>query len=143
MSDNFHVRMRHSLFVLTFLNLSHKLAERDLLLTLLDVVAGAEAMFADLGHFNVQAIQVCFCTSSIYFILEEELHGFSLLEGSCNQPILFTQIAFTCVVFPCLLLAYMGQAAYLMKYPDSAERIFYDSVPGAIHFLTTWLLIFF
>ncbi|KAF5945342.1 hypothetical protein HYC85_015570 [Camellia sinensis] len=60
------------------------------------VVTGAEAMFADLGHFSVPSIQ----------------------------------IAFTCVVFPCLLLAYMGQAAYLMKYPDSTERIFYDSIPG-------------
>ncbi|XP_042979262.1 putative potassium transporter 12 isoform X4 [Carya illinoinensis] len=59
---------------------------------------GAEAMFADLGHFSVRAIQ----------------------------------IAFTCVVFPCLLLAYMGQAAYLMKHPDSAERIFYDSVPDTL-----------
>ncbi|KAH8495858.1 hypothetical protein H0E87_018872 [Populus deltoides] len=59
-------------------------------------ITGAEAMFADLGHFSVQSIQ----------------------------------IAFTCVVFPCLLLAYMGQASYLMKYPDSASRIFYDSVPG-------------
>ncbi|XP_022733953.1 putative potassium transporter 12 isoform X7 [Durio zibethinus] len=59
-------------------------------------ITGAEAMFADLGHFSVRAIQ----------------------------------IAFTCVVFPCLLFAYMGQAAYLMKYPDSSGRIFYDSVPG-------------
>ncbi|XP_022733951.1 putative potassium transporter 12 isoform X5 [Durio zibethinus] len=58
-------------------------------------ITGAEAMFADLGHFSVRAIQ----------------------------------IAFTCVVFPCLLFAYMGQAAYLMKYPDSSGRIFYDSVP--------------
>ncbi|XP_024956662.1 putative potassium transporter 12 isoform X2 [Citrus sinensis] len=58
----------------------------------------AEAMFADLGHFSVKAIQ----------------------------------IAFTLVVFPCLLLAYMGQAAYLMKYPDSANRIFYDSVPDSL-----------
>ncbi|KAI8024554.1 putative potassium transporter 12 [Camellia lanceoleosa] len=58
-------------------------------------ITGAEAMFADLGHFSVPSIQ----------------------------------IAFTCVVFPCLLLAYMGQAAYLMKYPDSTERIFYDSIP--------------
>lgn len=55
-------------------------------------------MFADLGHFSVQSIQ----------------------------------IAFTCVVFPCLLLAYMGQASYLMKYPDSASRIFYDSVPESL-----------
>ncbi|GLU03072.1 hypothetical protein SLE2022_202900 [Rubroshorea leprosula] len=61
-------------------------------------ITGAEAMFADLGHFSVKAIQ----------------------------------IAFTCVVFPCLLLAYMGQAAYLMKYPGSAGRIFYDSVPAAL-----------
>ncbi|KAH9709033.1 putative potassium transporter 12 [Citrus sinensis] len=61
-------------------------------------ITGAEAMFADLGHFSVKAIQ----------------------------------IAFTLVVFPCLLLAYMGQAAYLMKYPDSANRIFYDSVPDSL-----------
>uniref|UniRef100_A0A803LJ60 Potassium transporter n=1 Tax=Chenopodium quinoa TaxID=63459 RepID=A0A803LJ60_CHEQI len=53
-------------------------------------ITGAEAMFADLGHFS---------------------------------------IAFTSVVFPCLLLAYMGQAAFLMKFPASAERVFYDSVP--------------
>ncbi|KAK1311356.1 putative potassium transporter 12 [Acorus calamus] len=59
-------------------------------------ITGAEAMFADLGHFSVQSIQ----------------------------------IAFTSVVFPCLLLAYMGQAAFLMKNPASVERIFYDSVPG-------------
>lgn len=61
-------------------------------------ITGAEAMFADLGHFSVISIQ----------------------------------IAFTCVVFPCLLLAYMGQAAFLMKHPTSVERVFYDSVPGIL-----------
>ncbi|GAV71193.1 LOW QUALITY PROTEIN: K_trans domain-containing protein [Cephalotus follicularis] len=61
-------------------------------------ITGAEAMFADLGHFSVRAIQ----------------------------------IAFTFVVFPCLLLAYMGQAAYLMKYPLSSPRIFYESVPDSL-----------
>ncbi|KAG9448723.1 hypothetical protein H6P81_008688 [Aristolochia fimbriata] len=60
-------------------------------------ITGAEAMFADLGHFSVRSIQ----------------------------------IAFTCIVFPCLLLAYLGQAAFLMKKPSSFERVFYDSVPGA------------
>lgn len=58
-------------------------------------ITGAEAMFADLGHFSVRSIQ----------------------------------IAFTSVVFPCLLLAYMGQASYLLIYPTSANRIFYDCVP--------------
>ncbi|KAJ4846650.1 putative potassium transporter 12 [Turnera subulata] len=61
-------------------------------------ITGAEAMFADLGHFSVKSIQ----------------------------------IAFTSVVFPCLLLAYMGQASYLMKNPLSADRIFYDSVPESL-----------
>ncbi|CAN1311029.1 Putative potassium transporter 12 [Linum perenne] len=66
-------------------------------------ITGAEAMFADLGHFSVKAIQ----------------------------------IAFTFVVFPCLLLAYLGQAAFLMKHPESASRVFYDSVPVAIFRSTT------
>ncbi|KAJ6814277.1 potassium transporter 23-like [Iris pallida] len=61
-------------------------------------ITGAEAMFADLGHFSVKSIQT----------------------------------AFTFVVFPCLILAYMGQAAYLLKNPSSVERIFYDSVPGVL-----------
>ncbi|CAM8979993.1 unnamed protein product [Rhodiola kirilowii] len=61
-------------------------------------ITGAEAMFADLGHFSVLSIQ----------------------------------IAFTSVVFPCLFLAYMGQASYLMKFPGSAGRIFYDSVPDGL-----------
>ncbi|KAL3654093.1 putative potassium transporter 12 [Castilleja foliolosa] len=61
-------------------------------------ITGAEAMFADLGHFSVPSIQ----------------------------------IAFTTVVFPCLLLAYMGQAAYLIKHPHSASRIFYESVPEGV-----------
>ncbi|XP_077214412.1 putative potassium transporter 12 [Tasmannia lanceolata] len=42
------------------------------------------------------------------------------------------QIAFTCVVFPCLLLAYMGQAAFLIKNPTLVEMVFYDSVPGGL-----------
>lgn len=61
-------------------------------------ITGAEAMFADLGHFSVKSIQV----------------------------------AFTVVVFPCLLIAYMGQAAFLMKNPLAVERVFYDSVPGVL-----------
>ncbi|VFQ59455.1 unnamed protein product [Cuscuta campestris] len=61
-------------------------------------ITGAEAMFADLGHFSVRSIQ----------------------------------IAFTGAVFPCLLLAYFGQAAYLMKHPNSASTIFYSSVPDGI-----------
>ncbi|TXG56331.1 hypothetical protein EZV62_017644 [Acer yangbiense] len=90
-------------------------------------ITGAEAMFADLGHFSVQSIQVLLYLPNFIF-----LHGFSLLKVSyCISPPI-VQIAFSFVVFPCLLLAYMGQAAYLMKHPESVSRIFYDSVPESL-----------
>ncbi|XP_024541228.1 potassium transporter 10 [Selaginella moellendorffii] len=59
-------------------------------------VTGAEALFADLGHFTAQSIQ----------------------------------LAFTIIVFPCLIAAYMGQAAYLMKYPRDVDEPFYNSIPN-------------
>ncbi|KAG2309399.1 hypothetical protein Bca52824_029147 [Brassica carinata] len=63
-------------------------------------ITGAEAMFADLGHFNYAAIQ----------------------------------IAFTFLVYPALILAYMGQAAYLSQHHNSAHAIgFYISVPKCVH----------
>jgi KUP system potassium uptake protein len=51
--------------------------------------------------------------------------------GHFNQ--LSIQIAFTCMVYPSLILAYMGQAAYLSKHHilEGDYRIgFYVSVPG-------------
>eukprot|EP00249_Psilotum_nudum_P018190 c26681_g1_i1 orf=98-2524(+) len=61
-------------------------------------ITGGEAMFADLGHFSVRAIQIAFC----------------------------------CLVYPCLLLAYMGQAAYLVKHPSDLDDTFYKSIPAQI-----------
>ncbi|XP_030514216.2 potassium transporter 10-like [Rhodamnia argentea] len=62
-------------------------------------MTGTEALFADLAHF----------------------------------PVLAVQIAFTVVVFPCLLLAYTGQAAYLMKNKDHVIDVFYRSIPDSIY----------
>jgi KUP system potassium uptake protein len=59
-------------------------------------ITGIEALFADLSHFPVSAVQ----------------------------------IAFTVIVFPCLLLAYSGQAAYIRRYPDHVADAFYRSIPG-------------
>ncbi|CAN6194197.1 unnamed protein product [Urochloa humidicola] len=53
--------------------------------------------------------------------------------GHFNQ--LSIQLAFTCMVYPALILAYMGQAAYLCKHHtmESVYRIgFYVSVPEKI-----------
>ncbi|CAK9324528.1 unnamed protein product [Citrullus colocynthis] len=62
-------------------------------------ITGTEAMFADLGHFNVRAIQ----------------------------------ISFSSIVFPALLAAYSGQAAYLRKFPDHVGNTFYDSIPDPLY----------
>ena len=44
------------------------------------------------------------------------------------------QLAFTLVVFPCLLLAYSGQAAYLMNNLTHSQDAFYRSIPGHSYF---------
>ncbi|GKV24646.1 hypothetical protein SLEP1_g34230 [Rubroshorea leprosula] len=62
-------------------------------------ITGTEALFADLAHFPVSAIQ----------------------------------IAFTLVVFPCLLAAYCGQAAYLINHRDHVSDAFYRSIPESIY----------
>ncbi|XP_028120942.1 potassium transporter 5-like isoform X2 [Camellia sinensis] len=65
-------------------------------------ITGTEAMFADLGHFNVRAIQI-----------------------SCSG-----------IVFPALLAAYSGQAAYLVKFPHDVLNTFYASIPHPIYWPT-------
>ncbi|GKD76861.1 potassium transporter 10-like protein isoform X1 [Tanacetum coccineum] len=62
-------------------------------------ITGTEALFADLAHFPLSAIQ----------------------------------LAFTSVVFPCLLLAYCGQAAYLMKNKEQVYDAFYHSIPERVY----------
>lgn len=58
-------------------------------------ITGAEAMFADLGHFSQLSIR----------------------------------IAFTVIVYPCLVLAYMGEAAYLSKHKEDLQKSFYKAIP--------------
>ncbi|WVZ21452.1 hypothetical protein V8G54_008774 [Vigna mungo] len=63
---------------------------------------GSEAMFADLGHFNVRAIQ----------------------------------ISFSFITCPSIVIAYIGQAAYLRKFPDNVANTFYDCIPGPLYWPT-------
>lgn len=56
------------------------------------------------------------------------------------------QIAFIFVVFPSLLLAYTGQAAYILKNNNHVFDAFYRSIPGEFWFFSAsivkWLLNF-
>ncbi|CAL5185503.1 unnamed protein product [Lathyrus oleraceus] len=61
-------------------------------------ITGAEAMFADLGHFTATSIR----------------------------------LAFAAVIYPCLVMQYMGQAAFLSKNLNSIQNSFYDSIPEPV-----------
>lgn len=61
-------------------------------------ITGAEAMFADLGHFSKLSLR----------------------------------IAFALLVYPSLVLSYMGEAAYLSKNKEDLHTSFYKSIPGSI-----------
>ncbi|GER33165.1 potassium transporter [Striga asiatica] len=57
----------------------------------------------------------------------------ALFADLAHFPVSSIQLAFTVVVFPCLLLAYSGQAAYLMDNRDHAADAFYRSIPNSIY----------
>ncbi|KAL9233736.1 hypothetical protein vseg_008692 [Gypsophila vaccaria] len=61
-------------------------------------ITGAEAMFADLGHFSQLSLK----------------------------------IAFAVFVYPCLILAYMGEAAYLSKHREDLQSSFYSAIPEPV-----------
>ncbi|KAL0890048.1 hypothetical protein Bca101_014031 [Brassica carinata] len=48
-------------------------------------------------------------------------------------PLLAIQLAFTLFVFPCLLLAYCGQAAYLVNHKEHYKDAFYASIPESVY----------
>jgi K+ transporter len=40
------------------------------------------------------------------------------------------QLTFVFLVLPCLLLGYLGQAAFLMENLDKSQQIFFLSIPS-------------
>lgn len=61
-------------------------------------ITGAEAMYADLGHFSPKSVK----------------------------------LTFVGVVYPSLLIGYVGQAAYLSKHLDQVDHAFFKSVPNPV-----------
>ncbi|KAI5446190.1 Potassium transporter 10, variant 2 [Lathyrus oleraceus] len=57
----------------------------------------------------------------------------ALFADLANFPVSSVQIAFTLLVFPCLLLAYSGQAAYLVHNLHHSRDVFYRSIPEKIY----------
>ncbi|XP_043715594.1 potassium transporter 1 isoform X1 [Telopea speciosissima] len=42
------------------------------------------------------------------------------------------KVAFTFLVYPCLILAYMGEAAFLSRHHEDIQRSFYKAIPEAV-----------
>ncbi|XP_072981822.1 potassium transporter 1 isoform X1 [Typha latifolia] len=42
------------------------------------------------------------------------------------------KLAFTSLVYPCLILAYMGEAAFLSKHHEDIQQSFYKAIPEAV-----------
>ncbi|KAL5842871.1 hypothetical protein ACOSQ3_013474 [Xanthoceras sorbifolium] len=57
----------------------------------------------------------------------------ALFADLSQFSVLAIQIVFAAVVFPCLLLGYIGQAAYLMQNTDKVYDAFYHSIPESIY----------
>ncbi|KAH9670118.1 Potassium transporter 7 [Citrus sinensis] len=74
---------------------------------------GSEAMFADLCYFSVRSVQ---------------WRSDSCISDSSDSGCL--QLTFVFLVLPCLLLGYLGQAAYLMDNHAGAEQSFFSSIPS-------------
>ncbi|PIA55208.1 hypothetical protein AQUCO_00800141v1 [Aquilegia coerulea] len=54
----------------------------------------------------------------------------AMFADLCYFPVRFVQFTFVFLVLPCLLLGYLGQAAYLMENLDKYEQVFFSSVPS-------------
>lgn len=42
-------------------------------------------------------------------------------------------MSFCCIVYPSVLITYLGQAAFLMRNPESVANTFYDSIPDPVY----------
>ncbi|XP_057494524.1 potassium transporter 7-like [Actinidia eriantha] len=55
----------------------------------------------------------------------------AMFADLCYFSVRSVQLTFVFLVLPCLLLGYMGQAAYLMDNHDDTAQLFFSSIPGA------------
>jgi K+ transporter len=79
-------------------------------------------MFADLGHFTAASIRV---RRMVYMFFKTQKRILCLI-----QFLSWLQLAFVGVIYPCLVLQYMGQAAFLSKNLTAVDNSFYLSVPS-------------
>ena len=81
-------------------------------LSLLIISEGVEALFADIGAFTAKYV-----------------HLFAVLGSFSDKYRRAVRISWLGFSYPCLLIAYIGQAAYISSNPGSQSNPFFNSVP--------------
>ncbi|XP_021809368.1 potassium transporter 7-like [Prunus avium] len=56
----------------------------------------------------------------------------AMFADLCYFSVRSVQLTFVLLVLPCLMLGYLGQAAYLMENPAAAEQAFFSSIPSGV-----------
>ncbi|XVF67204.1 hypothetical protein PTKIN_Ptkin10aG0101600 [Pterospermum kingtungense] len=56
----------------------------------------------------------------------------AMFADLCYFSVRSIQLTFVFLVLPCLLLGYLGQAAYLIGNPTDAEQAFFSSIPSGV-----------
>ncbi|XP_058191916.1 potassium transporter 7-like [Rhododendron vialii] len=59
----------------------------------------------------------------------------AMFADLCYFSVRYVQLTFVFLVLPCLLLGYLGQAAYVMDNYSDTTQIFFSSVPGGVFWL--------
>ncbi|KAJ6822174.1 potassium transporter 7-like isoform X1 [Iris pallida] len=55
----------------------------------------------------------------------------AMFADLCYFSVKSIQLTFSFLVLPCLILGYLGQAAFLMDNQDASEQVFFSSIPSA------------
>ena len=98
------------------------------------ISSGKEARDSVTGSYilHVSLIVIAFLVFFSVTVIADYISYISnLLDNGCSQ------LTFVFLVLPCLLLGYLGQAAYLMEKPGlAAEQAFFSSIPSKPHHLS-------
>ncbi|KAK2611756.1 hypothetical protein N8I77_005080 [Diaporthe amygdali] len=97
----------------------------------------------NLVNFDHSVLKAFNPAHAIQFFIQNKTEGWKMLGGVLlaftGVEALFAdlgafsmraiQLSWLCWTYPCLLLAYIGQAAYISVHPDAYSNPFYNSVP--------------
>ncbi|KAF7018026.1 hypothetical protein CFC21_031366 [Triticum aestivum] len=97
---------------------------------LLGLVLFGTAMFISNGVIT-PAMSVLSAVSGLKVGIPKASQGSeAIFSNLCHFPVRFVQFMFVLLVLPCLVLAYLGQAAFLIANEKTPEHIFFASIPG-------------